>query len=263
MKDTLQQVLRESQNKIQKFEEQIKRFEDDPMILVTEMFADNDLLLPILIQRYGDEVLLQAQEYWYNLFFPKFKNYLGVDEISFSYDQTVYPAPINIHLGEDVIAILDIVSHQFEPVELVLVVEAKERIKEISKELEEIENKLKEKEPALKNPLVLGGANPIKLLDISIRQKKYKKDIRDDVHALQEQFFELDRERIKLQSSIEQMKHVNLEREYILERIERRIRKLPGYIEVSEESFNSLEDFEEIEGLERGFSMDGEQHSYK
>lgn len=255
MKNTLQQVLRESQNKIQTFEEQVKRFEHDPMILIKEMFVSQDLLLPILIQRYGDDVLLKAQEYWYSRFFPRFKGYLGVEEITFSYDKTIYPAPINIHLGEEVIAVLDIVSHQFETVELSLVVEAKQRIEEIKQKLEEVEAALKEIEPALQNPLVLGGANPVKLLDISIRQKKYKKEIRQNVHFLQEQFFELDRERIRLESSIEQLKHVNLEREYILERIEKRIRKLPGYSPTNEESFANLEDLEEIEGLERGFSM--------
>ena len=49
MKNTLHQVLRESQSKIQTFEEQVKRFEHDPMILIKEMFVDQDFLLPILI----------------------------------------------------------------------------------------------------------------------------------------------------------------------------------------------------------------------
>lgn len=254
MKNVLSQILRESRNKIEEFESHFEHFEKDPMILVKEVFQDHDLLLPILIQRYGDETLLQMQEYWYDLLFPKFKEYLGVDKIRFSYDKTIYPSPIYIHLDEDLIAVLDIVTHRFDKLELSIIADAKGRIKEIEKELKEVEATLKEKEPALKNPLVLGGANPIKLLDISIRNKKYKKEIRRDVYELQEYFFELEKEKIRINSSIEQVKQSNLEREYVLDKIERRIRKLPGYSSTNKK-ISRLDELKEMEELERGFSM--------
>ncbi len=252
MRDLLHQILRESELKIQTFQDQVSRFEKDPMILVQEMFVNQDLLLPILIQRYGDESLLEIQAYWYRHFLPEFKHYLGVEEISLSFDEAIYPAPIKIHLGEEIIALVDIVNHQFERMELALVLDAKARIEQIKQKLKEVEEELQKKEPALKNPLVLGGANPVKLLDISIRQKKYKKEIRQDVHSLQEYFFELDKERLRLESSIEQLQRVNVGREYILDRVEKRIRQLPGFSGTQHVDFDNLE---EIEGVERGFSL--------
>lgn len=248
----INQILRESELKIQSFQEQMKRFEKDPMILVNEVFTDNDLLLPILIQRYGNDVLLDVQEYWYRFFLPKFKQYLGVEEISLFYDPTIYPAPIQIYLGEEVIAYLDIVGHQYQRAEIMEVLQAQERIFQIKEELKTLEEELHKKEPAMQNILYLGGANPIKLLDISIRQKKYKKDVTEEVRSLNDQYLELDRERIHLESLIKQMRRNHVEREYLLNRIEKRIQLLPGYSHFAGEVDDELE---EIEGLERGFTL--------
>lgn len=255
MNQLLSQILRESELKIQTFQEQMSRFEQDPMILVNELYVNQDVLLPFLIQRYGDEALLEIQTYWYQFFLPKFKHFIGVEEVSYYYDQTVYPAPLQVYFGEEVIAQIDLFNHQFDRFEQEAILQQKARIDEIEKMLKQIQDELERKEPALQNPLVLGGANVIKLFDISIRQKKYKQEVRDEVHMLQEDFFELEKERLRIQSSIEHMKRINIEREYILDRIDQRISKLPGYISSIENS-NSTDDIENTKTLERGFSLD-------
>lgn len=229
LRQTLQEILYDTELRVKEFQEKMTEFENNPMLLLTEVFVNDDILLPMLIQRYGDQTLLDTQEYWYSMLFPKLIQYFGVENIRLAFDPSIYPAPIQIFWGEDLVAYLDIIGHQFERTEPEEIIEIRQRLVEIQTELQVVENELKEKEPALENVFVLGGANIIKLLDISFRQKKYKKEVRESVRELQDYYFELDRERIRLEQTIENLRKNSIEREYVIDRIEQRILQLPGY----------------------------------
>lgn len=252
MNDLIHQVLGETKFKIESFQKQMNEFEKNPMVLLTEVFTTNDLFLPILIQRYGDDVLLEVQRNWFDRLFPVLKEFLGVPNLYLSYDETIYPAPIEIYIQEDLIALLEITSHHFERIEVPEIVELKERLNSIESEILDNEEQLKEQEPALKNPLVLGGANVIKLMDISIRKKKYRKETLDHVQMLQDHFFELQQEKVRVKSRIDQLNKLNSEREYAIDRIKNRIMNLPGYVDQVLEYTPELNDDEEYENIERG-----------
>lgn len=247
LRQTLQEILYDTELRVKEFQEKMTEFENNPMILLTEIFVNDDILLPMLIQRYGDQTLLDTQEYWYSMLFPKLIQYFGVENIRLAFDPSIYPAPIQIFWSEDLVAYLDIIGHQFERTEPEEIIEIRQRLVEIQTELQVVENELKEKEPALENVFVLGGANIIKLLDISFRQKKYKKEVRESVRELQDYYFELDRERIRLEQTIENLRKNSIEREYVIDRIEQRILQLPGYKRVID--WDEEKNFE----TERGF----------
>lgn len=247
MNDLLDQVLRDSELRIQRLQEKMEAFKKDPMILVTDIFASDDLFLPRLIQDYGDDALLDIQEYWYGSFIPKFREYLGVDDVFLSYNKEIYPAPLNIHLSEELVAVIDIVSHQFEQFEEEAVLREKEELHKINQDIVLVKTELEEKERAVMNPFLLGGSNVVKLAAISFRQNKYKKLAGAEVRELQEYLFELERDRLRTESNVEQIKRMNIEREYALERIVNRIATLPGYAGVLLQS----------DEIEEGFSMEG------
>lgn len=247
LRQTLQEILYDTELRVKEFQEKMTEFENNPMLLLTEVFVNDDILLPMLIQRYGDQTLLDTQEYWYSMLFPKLIQYFGVENIRLAFDPSIYPAPIQIFWGEDLVAYLDIIGHQFERTEPEEIIEIRQRLVDIQTELQVVENELKEKEPALENVFVLGGANIIKLLDISFRQKKYKKEVRESVRELQDYYFELDRERIRLEQTIENLRKNSIEREYVIDRIEQRILQLPGYKRVID--WDEEKNFE----TERGF----------
>ena len=229
MKEFLQRILEDTELRLETYRKQMREFEKDPMILVKEVFADGDLLLPLLVQRYGDEVLLDIQEYWFDHFLPAFKRYLGVDGITFTYDRTVFPAPIQMVYREEPLALVEIVSHRYERLDPENVARIKKEIGRLEERITEIEHELEKWDPALKNPLVLGGANPFKLMDIQLRKKKYKAQILTEVGRLQDELFECDRERIRLKNALENERRMNADRELCLERIERQLMRLPGF----------------------------------
>ena len=251
MNEHLMNILRDATQKIETFQNHMKNFEQHPMVLVTDVFTDNDILLPLLIQRYGDDVLLEMQQYWYQFFLPAFQQYLGVDGITLLYDPTIYPAHIQICMEEEIIAYVDIVGHRFERTEPAEVTEIRNRIHQINQEIKELEKTLQEIEPATKNILYLGGANPFKLLDISVRKNKYKSQLTQEIRQINGQFMELEQEKIQLRAALEAVERNNVERDYVLDRIERQIRKLPGYDIPNGEEYHEIE---EIEGLERRYA---------
>lgn len=271
MNKLLEDIFYRLKRENEQLEEKMQRFEKEPMILIREIFTNNDDFYIYLIQRYGEENQLEIQLYWYQYLLPELKTYFGIQDIYFHYNNSIFPSPIDIYLGEEPIAFLDIYNHQFEKYEIPEIIELKNKLEEIQNDLITVQKNLEEKEPALANPFVLGGANPFKLLDITIRQKKYKSDIRDEVHELQEYFFELEQERIRIQSKIQQIKQLNVVRENIIYQIAQRLNTLPGYhinliddeefVEMEmtkdEESLeiNDIDDLKNLEGVERGFHL--------
>jgi hypothetical protein len=229
VREFLERILDDTELRLENYKRQMKEFEKDPMILVKEVFADGDVLLPLLVQRYGEDVLLDIQDYWFTHFLPAFKRYLGVDGITLAYDRTIYPAPIQIVYREEPMALVEIVTHQYERLEPENVMRMKEEIARLEERIAEIEKELGKWDPALKNPLVLGGANPFKLMDIQIRKKKYKAKVLKEVGQLQDELFECDRERLRLKSALENERRLNVDRELRLERIERKLMRLPGF----------------------------------
>lgn len=225
-------IQKATQNMIEKmwrYQDIMNRFEEEPLILLTELFKEEDYTLPSLIQLSGDEALLEVQTYWFQHLFPALRQYIGLEGVTFSYNSSLFPSPIHIHLGEDEVALLEIISHTFQRVEPKEMTEKKQKLAEIKEMLVAIQEELEQKEPALKNPLVLGGGNVVKLMDIAIRNKKYKKETLQAVQKIQNDFFELDRERIHLESQIQQMKERFAQRDYLIDKVEQRIRQLPGY----------------------------------
>lgn len=229
MNGSLQKILYDTETKIGEYRKKMAEFEKNPMILVTDIFKEHDLLLPILMQLHGDEVLLEMQEYWFYHFLPAFQTYLGVEGIWLDFDPTIYPAPIQIYDGEDLIALLEIVTHQYQRKEPQQIVEIRNEIERLQRQRKDLEQELLQWEPALKNPLVLGGANIFKLTDIAFRTEKYSRYVRNQVSRLQNELLDYDRQITQLKVMMEEEQRLNVERELKLERIERRIMQLPGY----------------------------------
>lgn len=250
-KGLLAQILRETANQVQVYQEQMDHFEKEPMMLLTEIFQGKNRFLPVLIHQYGDEALLDIQQYWFQHLFPHLRRYIGLEVIGIHYDQTTFPATIEFYIGEDAVAGMNYVEQLFQQYENPQIVEMKQKLVELEREKEQLQEEMEKKAPAVQNPLVLGGANVIKLADIAMRNKKYKKKAVEQVHSIQRDLLDVEQEIIGLRAEIENHAFLHVEREYTIERLEQRIRQLPGYQiikEVSELEETDDEDFDAIEG---------------
>ena len=238
MVDFLQFILKDSEEKIKRYRGVLEAFERDPMILATEIFTGDDFLLPLVVQQYGEELLLEMQTYFYTRFLPVFQDYLGADGVVLSYDETVFPSPIRMDYREEPLALVNIVTKEFKTLETERIVQLKEEVRRLEELIEQTENELERWDSALKNPLVLGGANPLKLMDIAIRKETYRARIRSQIAILQDDLFDYDQRRIRILDAIDAERRENYDRELLLEKIEYKLRLLPGfqYLKNREES---------------------------
>lgn len=229
MNGLITEILKESQIQITQFQKQMDRFETEPMILLTDIYKNNDVFLPFLIERYGTDVLLNVQEYWYKHFLPVLKNHIGVHELSFSYDKESYPAPINFHYKEEIIGVFNLITKEYYENESQEVIEYRERLNDLNEETERLNIELNEKLLLSENPLMLAGANVLKIVDISLRQKKYVKKINKELFSLNDEILELDKERVEVQVYLDNLEKNNIEKEYIKGKIAQRINSLSGF----------------------------------
>lgn len=244
MIEFLQFILEDSEKKIKKYRHNLEEFEKDPMVLMKGIFTGEDMLLPLIVQQYSEEILLEMQMYLYNHFLPAFRDYLDVEGIVLTYDEKIFPAPIQIDYREEPLALINIVTKEYEALETLSVVQMQREVKELEQLIKETEQELENWDPALKNPLVLGGANPIKLLDITLRRKKYKAMIRSQIAILQNDLFDFDQRRLHLLNAIEAERRENIDRALCLERIEYKLKFLPGFEHLKEREEHMQEDEE-------------------
>ncbi|MFJ8528574.1 hypothetical protein [Bacillus sp. NPDC094106] len=227
--DEVYELLDESIIQIEEYKKILKKIEETPFCIMTDLFNGNDILLPYVLLPHGEDALLSFQDMLYQYLVPELEKFIALEQVELSYDIGMYPSPIIISVEGVQMGYISIQERKLYYLENEQEEFIKAKIHEQYDKLEQLKHRQEELELHKQNPLAIGGANPIKLASIALRKKKYIKQLQQDTLNLDNEAFEIRREIQSLENQLQAIQEKFIEHEYFLERIERKLKNKFSY----------------------------------
>ncbi|HCL4480119.1 TPA: hypothetical protein N2D99_002187 [Clostridium botulinum] len=231
MIEDIKNIFQKGRNKLEIYEKVLNNIENNPELIMKELYFEgkDDNLLTHIIYVEDNSKLVEFQRYIFSILIPYLKDFLSIDDIVLWYSDIDYPSNIVIKYKDMDIATINIYNKVFMKLENEQENTILSKINTIKEKIKELEIKNSELEVAKASPLILGGANPIKLADIALRKKKYLNKVNRDIISTSEEAFKLQSELQSLEIQLQGAKDSYVEVEYILERIERKLKNKFNY----------------------------------
>lgn len=229
VRNTLSRVMRDSIEKLKEYEESMMLFEKEPLILMSEVFHDKNPLLLNILYNDGEESLIESQEYWFQYLIPRLSSFLATNEFILKYNKNVFPALIHFTKDERSVATLDIYNHVFEKIEPEEIEEWNKKRKILVKKHNDLADELENLYLVKENPLVVGGANPIELMKISVNKDKYIRQTENDIETIEGKMQMIEETVKQEDEQIELLRYNRLLIEEEISKVLRRLSSINGY----------------------------------
>lgn len=231
MIEEIKSIFEKGRSKLNRYEEVVNKISKNPELIMTDLYYEgtDDNLLTHIVYVEDSNKLIEFQQYVFSLLIPYLTDFISIDEISLLYDSSEYPANIIVKYKGSDIATINIYNKVFTKLSNEKADNIISEIDITNEQLREIELRNSELEMAKINPLSLGGANPLKLIDIALRRKKYINKINEDIISVGEEAFNIQTKLQSLEIQLQGAKDSYIEIEYITERIERKLKNKFNY----------------------------------
>lgn len=221
----LQFLLTKQQRKWEEICYHMEHLEKDPMVLITEIFRGGDLFLAERLKQEGEDVLLEAHEYWMQYVLPAIHEYFAMDDIQLFYNPEVALSPIYIQRGEQTVAHFSPYWRFFETYEVpgrTHYIEGKNRLVH---ELEELEKELEELYNIAEKPELMGEEDTWSYAKAMFNPKKHKKKMLELCEEREKRVEQIKRELQTLENKMEFAEREYVETSYCVDRIKRKVER--------------------------------------
>lgn len=228
---SLLECLDKTKKECDNFKEDIKLGIKDPKYILTDLFKNNNESLELLlfsINKYGDFTPEQFQEQLFSVIIPYLSRFVSDKEISFNYNEDTFGSFIAFNYRESPIFFINIYNGEY-------IVRENEELNSLSNETDKIDEEIdllkmeiEDKKVLYENPLLLGGANILKIANVFMKKDKYKKQVLDEINNLNMQISVLNNKKNTVDFKKEESENNFLEISCIQERLSKKFERI-GY----------------------------------
>ncbi|AMN31379.1 hypothetical protein BFS06_11795 [Clostridium perfringens] len=172
--------------------EKIKDVDETPIMILTDLFKGPiNLDLLILMNNYFGLDLLNLQSDLYKKVFPELRNLFKEDNIYFNFDENEFGSYIEVLYNSEPLFNIDIYNKLYIIIKNQDCEELAIKENETRAELDQLLKIQQENQIRYDNPLIDGGANIFKLINIACNKKKYKDNILKDLDENNKSIYDL------------------------------------------------------------------------
>ena len=226
----IQDVLTKQKQKWEEICEDLKQFEEDPLILITNVFKGGDMFLAERLTQEGVQKLMDAHEYWIQYLLPSLQEYFSVDGVNLKVEEGIALSNIYIEYEGELVA-------HFSPYWRTFVtygIPGKESLlserHKIEEELKHLEEEREAQYLLYENPSILAEEDIVGFTKAILRPKKFKEDMRVLIEETHERIGVAQR---KLVSITNELEYKELQYRIVddcLEKIKRKVSRWNDFI---------------------------------
>lgn len=222
---SLRAALRRQDNKWQSICSHIEKLPENPMALITEVFYGGDLFLAERLKQEGDNMLLEAQQYWMQYLLPALEIYFAQDEMELKYDASLEMSPIYIFHEEHAVACFSPYWRFFEEYGIPGKEELMNKRTRLVQKAISYEEELEAMYAVSENPSLLAEENTWDYAKALFNPKKHRKKIGEEADELREKLQRIEVKVRRIENQMEQMEKDFLQTSYYLDKIKSRVSK--------------------------------------
>lgn len=203
----------------------MERLEEEPMLLVTDIFKGGDLYLAERLKQQGEEVLTATHEYWMQYLLPALSDYFSMDEVTLLYEEGVPLSPIYIQIDGQIAAQFSPYWRVFETYGVPGKEELLEKRRQRLTELEKLQNEIQDLYTLAENPAVMAEDDTWGYAKAIVNPNKHKKKMQELIDELEPQIDEIEIEIRQLNNQLAYAEQSYLEIDYCLDRVKRKVER--------------------------------------
>ena len=226
----LQDVLTRQKQKWEEICEDLKRFEEDPLILITKVFKGGDLFLAERLKQEGEQKLIDAHDYWIQHLLPSLNEYFSEDGVELKVEEGLALSHIYIEYEGELVA-------HFSPYWRTFVsygVPGKESLMterhKIEEELKILEEEREAKYLLYENPSILAEDDIVGYTKAILRPKKFKEDMRVSIEEVHERIGVAQRKLVSITNELEYKEMQYRIVDDCLEKIKRKVSRWNDFV---------------------------------
>lgn len=172
VKERVNRYLELLKKDIENKQELLNRVEDSPLLFFSELVWRREGIIPMVLGEQGEQELLQYQNWLYPKVISALVEKYNITEYTLHYNETLFPSPIQLSRNDALLAEIHPYQHTFVIIMPARIPFIMNQLLTCIPEMLRLEQEINLSEVQAENPLLLGGANPVKLIKIGVNKKK-------------------------------------------------------------------------------------------
>lgn len=216
----------EQENEWNRIREIVTHMDEHPLDILTELFKNGDTYFYDRLIRWTDKVtLLEMQNSLYQHLVPALKKYLSINNLEIFYKNEMN-ASLYFYIDTKLVGELSVTSRYFKEAGMDSFFETRDKIAKLEQLMEKNQQELEKWMLYLKKPYLLSAESYKELTKALFIPKKSKKDIKQHIMDIQDNFAYLVQEKNELTLKITQIKEAYVFTSYELDKIKRKLETL-------------------------------------